>query len=611
MTRGSVFGEMSYHRLTSLLSKQELVYARHNECGESVVRCCSFMQFCCVSLFSLVTVMTPWMLSAAELVIMLVLYFAVAPESVESFTDGSGITHDRFTSNKNLKDVLICSVIRVILLSVSYAFAFMRYRPYYAIAWITSLVLIPYAFVKAAVTEMKPVGPSVALILTLILFSIVHVIVAHTTMKRLQRRYNMGISGFDSPWDEDDWVMNGSFDTSNTQEAIQEMFLTEDDIPRDVLADADSKFIDCVELSVHYKEAYPQGDNADGATLDPTFAVLLIHGYGGGVFAWRHLMQPMAETCRCRVVAFDRPAFGLTARPKGDAAVSPYAFQSQQSLVLELCNKLGIKKAMLVAHSDGCILSLMLGAALNRLNASIPTRVSDTARKLLKTGSSKDIEGPLMISLPIRRAFSESRDANLSDVPEEDTVDLESQSTTMDAVLKPSRHHGLSILTMVFLHPDLSTDEAPSFSNLLRQSKIARSVLRPLLRSDIGEVSSRRAWYNHSKLTKEVLELYKAPLRIHGWDSALVAYTKERRAITNEDIKLLMQRVIGLPMLVVTGEKDRIVPPERAITIADELHAEHRSVLANCGHLSHEEVPEVLLDTLIVYVRQICELYEL
>jgi len=120
-----------------------------------------------------------------------------------------------------------------------------------------------------------------------------------------------------------------------------------------------------------------------------------------------------------------------------------------------------------------------------------------------------------MIGLPIRRAFSESHDRRLTNVPEESNVDLESGSSpTVDAILKPSTHFGLTILTMVLLHPDLSTDEGPSFTNLLRQSKIARKVLRPLLRSDIGEVSNRKAWYDTSKLTKEILELYKMPLRM-------------------------------------------------------------------------------------------------
>ena len=610
MNRASYFGEMSYARLARLLSDKELYLSRQSQCGESVVRFCSFMQFCCVSLFSLVTVMTPWMLSAAELVIMLVLYFTVVLESVKSIKD-SNIVHDHFKMSENLNDIVICSVVRVILLSISYAFAFKRYRPYYIIAWLTSLVLIPYAIIKAILINRNPVGETLALILISILFSVVHVIVAHATMKRLQRRMNMGLSGFDSPWDEEDWVMNGSVDSYNTTDAIQELFLSaDDDIPRDVLTDLDSKFIDCDGLSVHYKEEYPE-DNGHSARLDSNFAVVLIHGYGGGVFAWRNVMKPLAETCRCRVIAFDRPAFGLTARPKCDeTSKNPYTLQSQQSLVLDLCSRLGIKRAMLVAHSDGCMLALMLGAALNPLNNNIPRRISDKTRRLLKSGSSQKREGSshVMIGLPIRRSVSEVHDKDLTDVPEE--VDLESgNSPSADVVLRPA-HSGLSILTMVFLHPDLSCDDGPSFTNLLRQSKIARKVLRPLLRSDIGEVASRRAWYDTSKLTKEILDLYKSPLRIRGWDSALVAYTKERKMVTNEQIKLLTQRVVGLPMLVVTGEKDRIVPPEKAAAIAEDLRAEHRDVLSNCGHLSHEEVPDVLLQTLAAYVHHICELYE-
>lgn len=38
--------------------------------------------------------------------------------------------------------------------------------------------------------------------------------------------------------------------------------------------------------------------------------ILLVHGFGGGVFAWRHLLQPLADAVGVRVVAFDRPGFG-------------------------------------------------------------------------------------------------------------------------------------------------------------------------------------------------------------------------------------------------------------------------------------------------------------
>lgn len=43
--------------------------------------------------------------------------------------------------------------------------------------------------------------------------------------------------------------------------------------------------------------------------------IVLIHGYGSGVFAWRHIMWPLARATGCRVLAFDRPAFGEPSAP--------------------------------------------------------------------------------------------------------------------------------------------------------------------------------------------------------------------------------------------------------------------------------------------------------
>ena len=46
------------------------------------------------------------------------------------------------------------------------------------------------------------------------------------------------------------------------------------------------------------------------ATSPDETAIVLVHGFGAGVFAWRNVMQPLADTAGCRVIAFDRPAFG-------------------------------------------------------------------------------------------------------------------------------------------------------------------------------------------------------------------------------------------------------------------------------------------------------------
>lgn len=42
--------------------------------------------------------------------------------------------------------------------------------------------------------------------------------------------------------------------------------------------------------------------------------VVLVHGFGGGVFSWRHVMGDLSLQLGCRVVAYDRPGWGLTSR---------------------------------------------------------------------------------------------------------------------------------------------------------------------------------------------------------------------------------------------------------------------------------------------------------
>lgn len=39
-------------------------------------------------------------------------------------------------------------------------------------------------------------------------------------------------------------------------------------------------------------------------------AVVVVHGFGCGVFSWRAVQQPLADATGCLVLIFDRPGFG-------------------------------------------------------------------------------------------------------------------------------------------------------------------------------------------------------------------------------------------------------------------------------------------------------------
>lgn len=91
-----------------------------------------------------------------------------------------------------------------------------------------------------------------------------------------------------------------------------------EDVPAEMLADDDSKFMELSPgVKVHYKEVAPPAMTCSagawsvlGGPEGASTGIVLVHGFGGGVFSWRHIKETLAMQCHCRVIAFDRPAFG-------------------------------------------------------------------------------------------------------------------------------------------------------------------------------------------------------------------------------------------------------------------------------------------------------------
>jgi len=106
-------------------------------------------------------------------------------------------------------------------------------------------------------------------------------------------------------------------------------------------ADHDSKFIEVHHVTIHYKEM---------GTGETTF--ILLHGFGASVYSWREVMDDFAQ--RGRVIAYDRPAFGLTERPMPEDWVeNPYGMKANVELLRGLMDALKIEKAVLVGNSAG------------------------------------------------------------------------------------------------------------------------------------------------------------------------------------------------------------------------------------------------------------------
>ncbi len=286
-----------------------------------------------------------------------------------------------------------------------------------------------------------------------------------------------------------------------------------DTVPPQDLAEPDSLFAEVYGLEVHYKLA------GEG---EPT--LVLLHGFAASAFSWRKVTKPLGELRS--VIAFDRPAFGLTERPMPEewSGQNPYSSEAQADLTVALMDELGVDKAVLVGHSAGGTI-----AALTALRH--PDRV----------------EALILEDAAIYRQAG----------------------------------------TPSWLRPLLLTPQMRWLGPVL-----VRSI------ATWGEGVIETAWDDPEKITVELLSGYKKPLQAENWDRALWEFTLASHPLA---LGARLQE-ITLPVLVITGDNDRIVPTQESVRLAGELPNAELVVIPRCGHVPHEECPEPFLDAVTDFV---------
>lgn len=286
-----------------------------------------------------------------------------------------------------------------------------------------------------------------------------------------------------------------------------------DTVPAAELADPDSRFIEVNGLQVHYKTA---------GSGNPV--MVLLHGFASSTYTWHKVMADLAE--RGTVIAFDRPAFGLTKRPlpgswTGD---SPYSNASAVKLTIGLMDALGVRDAILVGHSTGAAIAIQT------------------------------------------------------------------------ALEYPARIKGL-----VLVDAAISTDRRiPTWLVNTPQLKRLGPYLSRSLAGKEGDAFLQAAWHDPSKFTQADKDAYRKPLKIENWDVALWQFT-----IANRNADLTNQLgALRLPVLVLSGDDDRIVPAAQTEKLADGLPDRRVVVLSACGHVPQEECSEEWLPPVLDYLTQ-------
>nr|XP_010925129.1 uncharacterized protein LOC105047761 isoform X1 [Elaeis guineensis] len=335
--------------------------------------------------------------------------------------------------------------------------------------------------------------------------------------------------------------LNRSFSNQFQNSSLYAPLLAESATPPPFYSDE----IPSLSLDDGKSDGYSSSSVTLGTCLEDSgkLAVVLVHGFGGGVFSWRHVMSVLAQQIACTVVAFDRPGWGLTSRPRrkdweGKQFPNPYMLESQVDLLISFCLEMGFLSVVLVGHDDGGLLALK------------------AAEKIHASGQSSSME----------------------------------------------------VMGVVLVSVSLTREVVPAFARILLHTSLGKKhMVCPLLRTEITQVINRHAWYDATKLTTEVLSLYKAPLFVEGWEEALheIGRLSFATVLSPQNAATLLKSVEDLPVLVVAGAEDALVSLKSAQTMASQLANSRLVAISGCGHLPHEECPKALLAALVPFITRL------
>ncbi len=116
--------------------------------------------------------------------------------------------------------------------------------------------------------------------------------------------------------------------------------------------------------------------------------VVLVHGFGGHTFSFRHQIPELARDHR--VVAVDLLGFGYSERP----ADGDYSLTAQANRILRLMDKLDIERASVLGHSMG-------GEVVMRMASTEPERVE----RLILAASVSGDRVPTLPATPLIKPF--------------------------------------------------------------------------------------------------------------------------------------------------------------------------------------------------------------
>ncbi|XP_059666875.1 uncharacterized protein LOC132312507 [Cornus florida] len=365
-----------------------------------------------------------------------------------------------------------------------------------------------------------------------------------------------------------------------------------------VLADPDSCFCEFKGVQIHHKICDPESPS-QGMFHDPTSSqtpyqirkeslpMILLHGFGASVFSWDRVMKPLAHFTGSKVLAFDRPAFGLTSRVNSSAysspasddrkPLNPYSTMFSVLATLHFINFLTAKKAILVGHSAGSIVAVQTYfEAPERVAALVlvaPAIIAPRTAHKVARGSQFRTDNEIQ---------EEGSNSKIHGNPFIRLGNFLSEFSKLIAQ---------AIMRLVKGMVDMVNSLYKKALSALLRSAVAVMLIRMVI-DKFGIAAIRNSWYDANQITDNVLNGYTKPLRTKDWDRALVEYTAAMLTDSASESKPpLVKRLgdISCPVLIVTGDSDRLVPSWNSERLSRAIPGASLEIIKNCGHLPQEE----------------------
>jgi pimeloyl-ACP methyl ester carboxylesterase len=163
--------------------------------------------------------------------------------------------------------------------------------------------------------------------------------------------------------------------------------------------------------------------------------------------------------------------------------------------------------------------------------------------------------------------------------------------------LMQADHEAHPISKLILLDTASYPQDLPVFISILRVPGLNTLSLFLTSNNFKSRMILREAFFDHSKITQEMVATYGAYLSLPGASQALI---KTAQQLLPADLEEISGRYksIPIPVLLIWGEQDKIVPLDIGRKLAANIPNAKLVVVTNCGHVPHEECPSQAIEAM-------------